>query len=114
MDQDLSLSACRLFCTDNLTLWPKPTGQIHYGKTLRHLNTNSIDVLTPKPDSPAGKLVRDSAQVTVMLYCHLSGRLTKFFIMNGRRMTKFSFFRDLKQISMQSPIRPRKNLEENL
>ncbi|XP_063932961.1 chitooligosaccharidolytic beta-N-acetylglucosaminidase isoform X2 [Zophobas morio] len=41
-DTAISLSACRLLCSDASALWPKPTGEIHVGTTLVKVNPNSI------------------------------------------------------------------------
>ncbi|CAH1116327.1 unnamed protein product [Phaedon cochleariae] len=58
----LSVSACRLFCSDSAALWPKPTGDVTIGNQLAKININSIDVVT-NSDTPAANLIRSAAKI---------------------------------------------------
>ncbi|GBP55572.1 Chitooligosaccharidolytic beta-N-acetylglucosaminidase [Eumeta japonica] len=40
----LSLEACKMFCNEYGTLWPRPTGEISLGSHLAKININSIHV----------------------------------------------------------------------
>lgn len=59
----LSLSACRLFCSDGTSLWPKPTGDVVIGYDLEKINVNSIDVIGYKSETPVTELVRGAARI---------------------------------------------------
>ncbi|KAI4469177.1 beta-hexosaminidase [Holotrichia oblita] len=60
-DVSLSLSACRLFCSNYANLWPRPNGKMTIGNFLARLNVNSIDVLGPSGDTPINDRVRKAA-----------------------------------------------------
>ncbi|KAL1512928.1 hypothetical protein ABEB36_002428 [Hypothenemus hampei] len=59
----LSLSACRIFCSDAAALWPKPTGTINVGNILTTINIHSVDVLGAKYGSPNYELVRGAGKI---------------------------------------------------
>nr|CAH7737714.1 unnamed protein product [Callosobruchus chinensis] len=59
----VSLSTCRLSCSDVAGLWPKPTGDVSVTSIFEKVNLNSIDVVPKRSDSPAGELVKEAGKV---------------------------------------------------
>ncbi|KAJ8975881.1 hypothetical protein NQ317_015214 [Molorchus minor] len=59
----LSLSTCRLFCSQSAALWPKPTGDVSIGNYLTQLNINSINIEGAKSDTPIFDLSRAAERI---------------------------------------------------
>ncbi|XP_066263012.1 chitooligosaccharidolytic beta-N-acetylglucosaminidase [Euwallacea similis] len=59
----LSLSACRIFCSDVGAIWPKPTGEVSVGNVLSTINVHSIDVLGAQSESTISDLVAGAAKI---------------------------------------------------
>ncbi|KAJ8929408.1 hypothetical protein NQ314_017902 [Rhamnusium bicolor] len=62
-DTALSLSACRLLCSESAALWPKPTGDVSVGNNLEKININSIDFEGIKSDTPIFDLTRGATKI---------------------------------------------------
>lgn len=58
----LSLAACRLFCSKDASLWPKPTGSLSVGNYLARVNINSIDVIGLTYGTPVFDLATKAIQ----------------------------------------------------
>lgn len=53
----ISLPACRLFCSNNAGLWPKPNGNFYMKNLLVHIDSNDITMHSKRSNSPVQELV---------------------------------------------------------